>query len=408
MVEGFGNIYDATVLLVVCNALVNPKTGGLLGGGVAQLTDMKSNQKNGVYWEFLPELPGGIKNYRDKQDIRLIPGTIKGILEISKHGKMKFQKTVKYLLDKGEKIEAIKQLVDQKTAEAKLDYELLNEIQNFYNSSKVQDKFFSDGANPWLPDDVLNYRADHNYTQRLLYKNLIIDAVIGPAAGTELFQILKLLNNDPGAFTKGDLNLKYIKYSYVAYELHNNLEAGVEMDNFQKEDLHIHNMMLTDSKLENLKKVENLSQKSTTPIRPFDVDTITIMHKGLCMNLMLTMGDSHFVRPGPGAGRPGASSKFLFPSFNNKTTYIDTTKSKSRPVLPFTPVYIKPRCGVCGLQASLGLQFRQNYLDENQMPMIASLQLIEKLNKIYDEAIAGLVASEEDYYKYRVVLDRCA
>ena len=104
LINDIGNIFDAGVLLALCRAMTSPKTSGLLGGGVAMLTNMRTNVNDGLFWEFLPERPRGNRNLSEEQrkNLRFIPGTIKGLHHMSIRGKLTFPRILEFLYQFGE------------------------------------------------------------------------------------------------------------------------------------------------------------------------------------------------------------------------------------------------------------------------------------------------------------------
>ena len=407
LINDIGNIFDAGVLLALCRAMTSPKTSGLLGGGVAMLTNMRTNVNDGLFWEFLPERPRGNRNLSEEQrkNLRFIPGTIKGLHHMSIRGKLTFPRILEFLYQFGEPTAVGTLSQDTKS--------ILNSMDKFYNNKTLQEFIFSkEGSSIFTPVDYNDYNVYEGTTQRLLFDKVIVDSAIGPFAGTELFQLLSLIKKDGKAFNP-EINKKYVKYAYLSYEGHNKIERDLTAErpdhDFTKDDKQIHDMFMADQTIDKLKN--NLQTKLNNPngISPIDVDSITIMHQGLSLQILLTMGKAaDLTDNGP---FDTGHDKFYFPSFDSQIDLINTddtlpadslaqspTNKNFRPVMPYAPIYIKPTCGVCSLQAAISLQFRKTYKVANQMPLISQLQMIQKLNRIHNEELAGISSKQKSDY----------
>lgn len=143
--------------------------------------------------------------------------------------------------------------------------------------------------------------------------------------------------------------------------------------------------MLTD--FLNAKTIQELVKESGGKkiegrFEPFCVQTVSVMTAGHALTIMLTMGDSSRVQ----ALRNDASTGIFYPTFNNKSELYQYSASGTathgnsrwqdvRPLVPFSPIFIKPKCGVCGLQASVGLNTMKANTDTTMLSLPFTMQL---------------------------------
>merc|ERR1712178_389687 len=116
------------------------------------------------------------------------------------------------------------------------------------------------------------------------------------------------------------------------------------------------------------------------------------------------MGDSDKVKPMNNDEKTGV----FYPTFTNKSElfqyssdgFSDQFRWKDvRPIVPFSPVFIRPKCGVCGLQASVGLSKLKANTDKSKLvlPYVTQLQTAleidnwKQMKKLVGQAGDGVI-----------------
>jgi hypothetical protein len=392
-----GNVFDSAVGAALCVSIKRPKLAGILGGGLSLFTNMKDAESKSYYTEFLPGM--------DRSDGRIpIPGNVLGLFDLHQQGgDIKFDELVKEVLRMTKK--------DEVDSDARKElYEFFEDYQNFgglafYNEGgkTMREKMGLTSENTWFAQEDLTYYRDaqinrdcsdaqksfnkcqHRHrgaSQQFHTDEFTVETMIGPTTGVEFLQLLKTAENDLAGEYK-NFTPNFLKFADQAHQIHlkDEKDRWVNGNEATYDDQHIlEDFMLPKTIKELIKKSEDGVVE--TGLETACVQTISVMTAGHSLTIMLTMGDSENVK----AKNNDETTGIFYPTFTNNSELFQYSASGTassgknqwrdiRPIVPFSPVFVRPKCGVCGLQASVGLSTLKANTDTTKLVLPYTTQL---------------------------------